>query len=118
MAHVLPHALAVRDRFAAGAISAHGVDVARGHLFHQLCTLLEQPGTIPDVQRFARHLDVELPAIFSFFVDPTLDATNWRAEQALRPAVITRNVCGGGNRTRRGADTQQVLASVLQRSSL
>ena len=47
-------------------------------------------------------------------MDPTIDATNWRAEQALRPAVITRKVCGGGNRTRRGADTQQVLASVLR----
>ena len=114
VAHVLQHALAVRDRYAAGAISAHGVDVARGHLFNQLCTLLGQPGTIPDVQRFARHLDVELPAIFNFLFDPTLDATNWRAEQALRPAVITRKVCGGGNRTRRGADTQQVLASVLR----
>jgi len=43
-----------------------------------------------------------------------LDATNWRAEQAIRPAVITRKVCGGGNRTRRGADTQQILASLLR----
>jgi transposase len=47
-------------------------------------------------------------------VDPNLDATNWRAEQAIRPAVITRKVCGGGNRSRRGADTQQVLASILR----
>ena len=29
---------------------------------------------------------------------PTLDATNWRAEQALRPAVVNRKV-SGGNRT-------------------
>jgi transposase len=47
-------------------------------------------------------------------VDPDLDATNWRAEQAIRPAVITRKVCGGGNRSRRGADTQQILASILR----
>lgn len=111
---ILQHALTVRDRRAAGAMSAHGVDVARDHLFNQLCLVLDQPGTIPDVQRFARHLMVELPAIFSFLVDPDLDATNWRAEQALRPAVITRKVCGGGNRSQRGADTQQVLASVLR----
>lgn len=114
VADVLQHALALRDRAAAGAISAHGVAVARGHLIAQLATVLEQPGTIPDMQRFARHLDVEFTAIFSFLFDPRLDATNWRAEQALRPAVITRKVCGGGNRTRRGADTQQVLASVLR----
>jgi len=114
VAQVLQHALTVRDRAAAGAISAHGAAVARGHLIAQLVTVLEQPGTIPDVQRFARHLDVEFTAVFSFLFDPTIDATNWRAEQALRPAVITRKVCGGGNRTRRGADTQQVLASVLR----
>ena len=45
--------------------------------------------------------------------DPSIDATNWRAEQAIRPAVVTRKVCGG-NRTRKGADTQQVLASVVR----
>ena len=48
-----------------------------------------------------------------FLLAPTIDATNWRAEQALRPAVVTRKVCGG-NRTCRGAETQAVLASVLQ----
>ena len=48
----------------------------------------------------------EFAALFSFFVDSTLDATNWRAEQTLRPAVITRKTCGGGNRTARGAVSQ------------
>lgn len=114
IARVLHHALVVRDRRAAGTISAHGVDVARGHLFNQLLDVLADPGLIPEMQRFARHLTVELPALFSFLVDPALDATNWRAEQALRPAVITRKVCGGGNRSRRGADTQQVLATILR----
>ena len=55
----------------------------------------------------------EFPAVFLFLCDPSIDATNWRAEQAIRPAVVTRKVCGG-NRTRRGADTQQVLASVVR----
>ena len=49
----------------------------------------------------------------SILCDPSIEATNWRAEQAIRPAVVTRKVCGG-NRTRRGADTQQVLASVVR----
>ena len=52
-------------------------------------------------------------AVFAFLWDPSVDATNWRAEHAIRPAVVTRKVCGG-NRTRRGADTQQVLASVVR----
>lgn len=114
VAAILQHALEVRDRRAAGTISAHGVDVARGHLFNQMLDLLDDPGLIPEMQRFARHLTVELPALFSFLVDADLDATNWRAEQAIRPAVITRKVNGGGNRSRRGADTQQVLTSILR----
>ena len=114
VARILQHALEVRDRHRAGTISAHGVDVARGHLFNQMLDLLDDPGLIPDMQRFARHLTVELPALFSFLVDPDLDATNWRAEQAIRPAVITRKINGGGNRSRRGADTQQILASILR----
>jgi transposase len=114
VAAILQHALDVRDRRAAGTMSAHGVDVARGHLFNQMLDLLADPGTVDEIQRFARHLTVELPALFSFLVDPNLDATNWRAEHAIRPAVITRKVCGGGNRSRRGADTQQVLASILR----
>ena len=114
LARILQHALDVRDRRAAGTMSAHGVDVARGHLFNQVLDPLEDPGTIPDVQRFARHLVVELPALFNFLVDADLDATNWCAEQAIRPAVITRKACGGGNRSRQGADTQQILASILR----
>ncbi len=63
--------------------------------------------------RFAAHLATEFPAVFTFLLDPSIEATNWRAEQALRPAVVTRKVCGG-NRTWRGARTQQVLASILR----
>jgi transposase len=114
IARILHKALSVRDRYAAGTVSSHGVDVARGHLFNHVLDALEDPGTIPEVQRFARHLTTELPALLSFLVDPALDATNWRAEQALRPAVITRKVCGGGNRSPHGAETQQVLASLLR----
>ncbi len=114
IARILRQALRVRDRHAAGAVSARGVDVARGHLVNQVLDALAAVGTIPDVQRFARHLMTELPALFSFLVDPALDATNWRAEQAIRPAVVTRKMCGGGNRSSQGAETQQVLASLLQ----
>lgn len=111
---VLQEALAVRDRHAAGAITAHGVAVARGRLANRLSAVLDQRTTIADVGRFMRHLDREWDALFTFLFDSTSDATNWRAEQALRGAVITRKVCGGGNRTTRGAVTQYVLASVLR----
>jgi Transposase IS66 family len=50
------------------------------------------------VRRCGAHLDREWPALFSCLPDATIDATNWRAEQALRPAVVNRKV-PGGNRT-------------------
>lgn len=105
-------ALTVRDRRDAGTLSAHGVAVARGRLAARLNRRLEAPGTLPAAQRVAAHLATEFPAVFTFLLDPTIDATNWRAEQALRPAV-TRKV-SGGNRTWRGAQTQQTLASMIR----
>jgi transposase len=111
---LLQRALAVRDRYAAGTISEHGVAVARGHLEQQLARVLDRQTVVPDVQRFVAHLDREWSALFGFLHAPAVDATNWRAEQAIRPAVITRKVNGGGNRTAHGAATQQVIASVLR----
>lgn len=110
---ILQHALHVRDRRQRGAISAHGVAVARGHLENQLNRIIDQPGTRRVARRFATHLAIEFPAVFTFLLDPAIDATNWRAEQALRPAVVSRKVCGG-NRTACGAHTQEVLTSVLR----
>jgi transposase len=112
---ILQAALATRDRSHAGTVSDHGLAVARGHYVERLGQLLARtPSHRLAIQRFHQHLIVEFEAIFSFLFEPTLDATNWRAEHALRPAVVTRKMCGGGNRTRRGADSQQVLASVLR----
>lgn len=111
---VLQRALRVRDRYLAGTISAHGLAVARGHLQNQLNALIDRPGPRRLAQLFAAHLAVEFPAVFTFLLEPdAIDATNWRAEHALRPAVVTRKVCGG-NRSARGAHTQEVLASVLR----
>lgn len=114
---VLQDALDVRDRVAAGEISAHGAAVARGHLMSRLLDLLAAPGTVPDCQRLAAHLTTELPAVFGFLFDFTLEATNWRAEQALRPAVVNRKV-SGGNRSERGAEAQEILSSIVQTARL
>lgn len=112
---LLQAALATRDRHRTGRVSDHGLAVARGHYVNRLSALLAaRPSRLADARRFATHLRTEFAAVFSFLFDPTLDATNWRAEHALRPAVITRKTCGGGNRTTRGAQTQQILASVLR----
>jgi transposase len=111
---ILQHALRVRDRVHAHQMSPHGLAVARGHLENQLLNLLTRPGTQHAALTFAAHLAIEWPAVFTFLLDPTtIEATNWRAEHALRPAVVTRKVCGG-NRSSRGAHTHEVLASLLR----
>lgn len=112
---VLQAALHTRARYRAGAVSAQGLAVARGQYLERLGRLLARtPSRRLAVRRFQGHLVREYDAIFSFLFDPTLDATNWRAEQALRPAIVTRKMCGGGNRTARGAQSQQVLTTVLR----
>ena len=114
---LLRRALEVRDRRDAGEISAHGAKIAGGRLSLELLALLECSSTLPPVERFANHLAKEFVAVFNFLFHPALDATNWRAEQAIRPAVVTRKMCGGGNRTWQGAETQQILASILRTAS-
>ena len=113
VAAVLRAGLDLRDRCNAGDLSEHGMATARGRLTARLGRLVDAPPPLDDAERFAAHLANEFPAVFLFLWDPSLDATNWRAEQAIRPAVVIRKVCGG-NRTRHGADTQQVLASVVR----
>ena len=110
---VLQEGLALRDRRDVEAISPHGLAVTRGQLLARLSALIETVPAFPDAQRLAAHLQTEHAAVFAFLWAPEVDATNWRAEQAIRPAVVARKVCGG-NRTDRGATTQEILATVVR----
>ena len=111
---LLKRGLAVRDRRDAGEISARGAKIAGGRLSKELLLILERPSTVPAIERFAKHLANEFVAVFNFLFHQALEATNGRAEQAVRPAVVTRKMCGGSNRTWQGAETQQILASILR----
>ena len=110
---VLTAALALRDRRDPHAITDHGLAVAHGRLLVRLSRLIDTAPTLPAAQRFAAHLDREFAAVLAFLWAPDVEATNWRAEHAIRPAVVNRKICGG-NRTPRGARTQQILASVIR----
>lgn len=57
------------------------------------------------------HLLKYREGMFLFLDRADVDATNYRAEQAIRPAVINRKT-SGGNRTPRGASVQAILMSV------
>ena len=110
---LLQQALHLRSRWEQEQISAHGLAVARGRIAAQMDRALARNQRSPENQRLAKHLRREREWLFPFLHYPGLEATNWRAEQALRPLVVTRKVWGG-NRTQRGAYTQGVLASILQ----
>jgi transposase len=66
----------------------------------------------PPNRRLLDHLARERGALFTFLGRDGVQATNWRAEHAIRPAVVCRKAWGG-NRTWTGAVTWQVLSSVL-----
>jgi transposase len=100
-----------RDRHAAGEISRHGVAVARCRLENQLSDLVLPPKANAAKERLAQHLWAHRDDLFTFLHQLGLDATNWRAELAIRFGVIRRKVWGG-SRTWSGARAQSVRMSV------
>jgi transposase len=109
---LLLDALALRDRRAQGHVSPHGQAVAVGRLESRLDRMLYWTKNHSDNERLAKHLAKHRNQLFTFLKVPGIDATNYRAEQAMRPAAVNRKVWGG-NRTAAGAHAQSVLMTVL-----
>src|SRR5262249_34891571 len=82
-----------------------GRAVAGGRLANQLADVAFPPKTNPANERLAQHLWAHRDDLFTFLRQPGLDATNWRAELALRFGVLLRKVWGG-SRTWAGARAQ------------
>lgn len=110
---ILKAALSLRDRRDQGQIKERGLAIARGQLEARLDRELDRRWCSAANRRLANHLVRERQALFTFLYCSGLEATNWRAEQAIRFMVVARKVWGG-NRTAAGAVTQSVLLSVLQ----
>jgi len=108
----LSDALALRDRRDSGLISPHGLAVARGRLEKRLDRLLEWNLSHHGNRKFQKHLAGHTDEILTFLYDPDIEATNWPAEQAVRPLVVNRKVFGG-NRTTSGGHAQEILGSVF-----
>lgn len=106
-------AIHLRRRHLRGEASADDLAAARDRFDDRLLALTERPRTDPANERLAQHLWRHGHEWFPFLSDPTIEPTNWKAEQALRPAVVNRKVWGG-NRTQAGAWAQGVLMSVLE----
>lgn len=113
VARLLRKSLDLRDRRDQGLLSPHGLAVATGRLRAGMDRLLDWQPTDDENRKLLKHLGNERDALFTFLHVPGLPATNWPAEQAIRPAVVNRKVWGG-NRTWRGARTQQIVASLLR----
>ena len=105
-------ALALRDRRDAGMMSGHGLAVARGRLEKRLDRLLSRRLSHEGNRTFRDHLARHRDEILTFLYHEDIEATNWPAEQAMRPAVVNRKVFGG-NRTSAGARAQEVLGSIF-----
>jgi transposase len=108
---VLKKALALRDN--RQCYTEHGFASLLGKVRAELDRALAWRPTYPPNRRFAKHLRKERKALLTFLENPMVDATNWRSEQGLRPAVVNRKV-SGGNRSERGARAQAVLTSIIR----
>jgi transposase len=106
-------AIHLRNECLRGVVSAEEVAARRDAMDDRLLWLAGHPRCVPEHERLAKHLWRYAEQWFGFLSDPTVEATNWQAEQAVRPAVVNRKVYGG-NRTAAGAQAQGVLMSVLE----
>ncbi len=110
---ILQDGLQLRDRRDLNQMDQPELEAASEQLETRLDEVLKRNYRSAANRRLANHLLREREAIFPGLYCPGLDATNYRAEQAIRPMVVTRKVCGG-NRTENGAHTQSVVVSILQ----
>ncbi|MPZ15931.1 MAG: transposase, partial [Chloroflexi bacterium] len=109
---LLHDALAVRGRRDHGCLSAAELDSERALLAARTDRLLAPTPRDPATRRIVGHLRVERQALVTFLERPGVQATNWRAEQAIRPAVVIRKVWGG-HRTWAGARVGQRLMTLI-----
>ena len=83
----------------------------RQHLDDRADLLLGPTRNDPDEERVANRLRKRRRWLFTFLDYAEVEATNNRAERALRPAVIARKL-SCGNKTERGKRTWEILASL------
>jgi transposase len=115
---ILKDALALRAQHEQAAVDGEVIDAEEfglkvTELRERTDKLLEVKPTHEPNRRLLAHLRTEREHMFTFLGEPGVQATNWRAEQALRPAIVNRK-SWGGNRTDAGARTQVIAISVIR----
>lgn len=109
---ILREALQTRDLRDNRKITAGAARAQADALQARMMKLTGPIKTHPPNERLAAHLHRHAGQWFTFLRFKGIDATNHRAEQAIRPAVVNRKVWGG-NRTQAGAEAQSILMTVL-----
>lgn len=107
VADILHRALSARD------LPEHERVGVAADLAERVELLAEQAHPHDENRKLVKHLAAESGALFTFLTRHGVDATNWRGEHAIRPAVVNRKVWGG-NRTWRGAVTQGRIMTLLR----
>ena len=110
---IFQRALCLRDHWIEHPPTPHGRAIHVGIITTAMDRLLDWSPTDEENRKLVKHLLNERDALFTFLKDPSVPASNHWAEQAIRPAVVTRKIWGG-NRTWRGAETQWILATAFR----
>ena len=116
MKEILTDALVLRARRDTGEITPEELGVAVEGLDARVKALLARRGHTVENRKLLKHLGKEAPGLFTFLRCEGVQATNWRAEQAIRPGVVNRKVWGG-SRTDRGGRTHERLVTLLRTSA-
>jgi transposase len=111
---LLQSGLDLRDLRDEGRLSRRQFLSRASKLEWRLDELITKNFSDDENRKLAGHLIDHRESIFSYLYHPELEATNWPAEQAIRPAVVNRKMSGGGNRTDVGARAQAILTTVLR----
>lgn len=110
---VLGSALDLRDQLEAGVLDPDIGTQAYEAYVDKLLELTGRHRPNEDNRKFAQHLHRHAAEWFVCLLDPSIPATNHRAEQALKTPIVTRKVWGG-NRTERGARAQGTMMSIIR----
>jgi transposase len=116
LAHILRRARELLEETHGGAVRfpRQVIDLFTGAIhLHNEYRADRVAAAVLEYATLSAHLERHFESWFTFLTTPELPATNWAAEQAIRPAVVNRKVWGG-NRTENGAAAQGILTSVLE----
>lgn len=111
LAHLLRRAIQLKERKA--KMGSHGYRLARGKIEVALNRLLADQSQDPEVTKLIRLLTKQRRHLLTFLYVDEVETTNHIAERRIRPAVIGHKI-SAGNRSDVGAETHQVLTSLIQ----